>query len=295
LRVRLGTRLPVYIPQRVTAEMVEILKDFKKKASQIGIKQFVIQTHIQSAMEVTAETKKCIESLISAGWIVTNQLVFTTASSRRGHTAKLRKVLNDIGVVHYYTFSVKGFMENNYNFATNERSVQERVEEKHIGRIDKSFLDDIKSLPNQAGQIVNSLNKIRKDAFVPFLSTDRSVLNMPGVGKSMTFRTIGITNDGRRILEFEHDHTRTHSPVIDSMVQIVIIESKSINDYLKQIEKIGEDPDEYKTIWGYSLSDTEKRMPIYSYPEYDFNTTSKLKNFMSEPADMLSEEMIGAN
>ena len=295
LRVRLGTRLPVYIPQRVTAEMVEILKDFKKKASQIGIKQFVIQTHIQSAMEITAETKKCIENLISAGWIVTNQLVFTTASSRRGHTAKLRKVLNDIGVVPYYTFSVKGFMENYHNFATNERSVQERVEEKYIGKIDKSFHDDIKLLPDQAGQIVNSLKKIRKNAFVPFLSTDRSVLNMPGVGKSMTFRTIGITNDGRRILEFEHDHTRTHSPIIDSMVQIVIIESKSINDYLKQIEKIGEDPDEYKTIWGYSLSDTEKRMPIYSYPEYDFKTTSKLKNFMSEPADMLSEEMIGAN
>ena len=118
---------------------------------------------------------------------------------------------------------------------------------------------------------------------------------MPGVGKSMTFRTIGITNDGRRILEFEHDHTRTHSPVIDSMVQIVIIESKSLNDYLKQIEKIGEDPEEYKTIWGYSVSDTERRMPIYSYPEYDFKITNKLKNFMSEPADMLSKEMIGAN
>ncbi|MEE4260308.1 MAG: KamA family protein [Bacteroidales bacterium] len=294
-RVRLGTRLPVYIPQRVTDEMVEILKEFRNKASKIGIRQFVVQTHIQSAMEITPETKKCIEKLISAGWVVTNQMVFTTASSRRGHTAKLRKVLNDIGVIPYYTFSVKGFMENNHNFATNERLVQERVEEKYLGKIDKSFYEDIKSLPRQPRQIVNALQKFREGHYIPFLATDRSVLNMPGVGKSMTFRTIGITNDGRRILEFEHDHTRVHSPVIDSMVQIVIIESKSIQDYMIQIEKIGEDPDEYKTAWGYSLSDTENRMPIYQYPGYDFKITSELKNFMSDPNMMFSTELIGTN
>ena len=130
---------------------------------------------------------------------------------------------------------------------------------------------------------------------ISFLSTDRSVLNMPGVGKSMTFRTIGITNDGRRILEFEHDHTRVHSPVIDSMVQIIIIESKSIQDYLKQVERIGEDPEEYKTIWGYSLSDTENRMPIYQYPEYGFKVTKKLKNFMPEITTLIKGEMIGSN
>jgi lysine 2,3-aminomutase len=118
---------------------------------------------------------------------------------------------------------------------------------------------------------------------------------MPGVGKSMTFRTIGITNDGRRILEFEHDHTRAHSPVIDSMVQIIIIESKSIQDYLNQVEKIGEDPDEYRTIWGYSLSDTENRMPIYQYPGYDFKLTSELKNFMTDPDIMFSTDLVGTN
>lgn len=294
-RVRLGTRLPVFIPQRVTDEMVEILKDFRNKASKIGIKQFVIQTHIQSAMEITPETKECFKKLISAGWIITNQLVFTTASSRRGHTSKLRKVLNDIGVIPYYTFSVKGFMENSHNFATNERLVQERVEEKYIGRIEKSFVNDIKLLPTRPGQIIHSLKKLRKNAFIPFLSTDRSVLNMPGVGKSMTFRTIGITNDGRRILEFEHDHTRNHSPVIDSMVQVIIIESKSIADYLKQIEKIGEDPESYKTIWGYSMSDTEKRMPVYEYPEYDFKVTKEFKNFMPDPSNLFSTELIGTN
>lgn len=294
-RVRLGTRLPIFIPQRVTDEMVDILNEFRNKALKTGIKQFVIQTHIQSAMEITPETKECIRKLISAGWVVTNQLVFTTASSRRGHTAKLRKVLNDIGVIPYYTFSVKGFMENNHNFATNERLVQERVEEKHLGRIDKSVYEELNSIAGQPREIVQSLQKFRNSNYIPFLSTDRSVLNMPGVGKSMTFRTIGITNDGRRILEFEHDHTRVHSPVIDSMVQIIIIESKSIADYLKQIEKIGEDPDDYRTIWGYSLSDTENRMPVYQYPDYGFNVTNELKNFMSDPELMYSTELIGTN
>ncbi|MCH8849673.1 MAG: KamA family protein, partial [Chloroflexi bacterium] len=48
LRVRLGTRLPVYIPQRITDDLVKILADFKRKASKIGIKQFLVQTHFES-------------------------------------------------------------------------------------------------------------------------------------------------------------------------------------------------------------------------------------------------------
>jgi lysine 2,3-aminomutase len=53
LRVRLGTRLPAYLPQRITRELTDILAAFKARASAIGIKQFVIQTHFQSPMEVT--------------------------------------------------------------------------------------------------------------------------------------------------------------------------------------------------------------------------------------------------
>ena len=84
LRVRLGTRLPVYLPQRVTPELVEMLKEFKDKAAEIGIKQFIIQTHFESPMEVTPESHKAIMMLNSAGWTVTNQLVFTAAASCRG-------------------------------------------------------------------------------------------------------------------------------------------------------------------------------------------------------------------
>jgi len=293
LRVRLGSRLPVYLPQRITPELVQILADFKEKASKIGIKQFIIQTHIQSAIEVTPLVKKGITMLSESGWLVTNQTVFTAASSRRGHTAKLREILNDIGIIPYYTFSVKGFLENKHNFATNERLAQERAEEKYIGNITNLQPERMDSLQVEAENTAAILDKIRTENNVPFFSTDRSVLNMPGVGKSLTYRTIGITDDGRRILEFEHDHTRNHSPIIKFMRNVVIIESKSISNYIRQMENIGEDPEDYKTIWGYSVSETEGRMPVYQYPDYDFEITTKLTNFHLDPIEVNDDELIG--
>ncbi|MCP5102226.1 MAG: KamA family protein [bacterium] len=278
LRVRLGTRLPVYLPQRVTPELTKTLADFKKKASEIGIKQFVVQTHFESPMEVTTEAKECIHRLIGAGWTVTNQHVLTTASSRRGHTAKLRKVLNDIGVLTYYTFSVKGYMENYNNFATNARAVQEQMEEKVIGRIPKKYFDTIRTFPLEAEQMVENVDKLRDAANLPFLAMDRNVLNLPGVGKSLTYRVIGITRYGRRILEFDHDGTRTHSPIINKIGKIVIIESKSISEYLRQLEGMGEDASEYDGLYGYSIGETEPRMVIYEYPEYDFKVTKEITN-----------------
>ncbi|MEJ2595779.1 MAG: KamA family protein [bacterium] len=165
IRVRLGTRLPVYLPQRITPELVSILADFKKKAAAIGVKQFIIQTHIQTAMEVTPELKQAVNRLISAGWIVSNQMVFTTASSRRGHTAKLRKVLNDIGVVPYYTFSVKGFMENYHNFATNERAAQERVEEKYIGNVSPGEIKPLVDVQTSSEKLVSPAWRWQKPNF----------------------------------------------------------------------------------------------------------------------------------
>lgn len=277
-RVRLGTRLPVYIPQRVTDELIEILKSFKEKAEKIGIQQFVIQTHFQSAMEITPEVKAAVQRLLSAGWIVTNQMVFTTASSRRGHASKLRKTLNDIGVLTYYTFSVKGFKENKHNFATNARLVQEKHEEKFIGHIPEEKEEQIKSFPEHAERMTENIDQLRQENKIPFLSSDKSVLNMPGVGKSLTFRVIGITEDGRRILQFEHDSTRIHSPIIHKMGKVNIIESKTMVELLKQLEKMGEDINDYISVFGYSIGETEKRMSIYEYPDYDYAITDEMTN-----------------
>ena len=90
-RVRLGSRLPAYLPMRIN------------------------------------------DGLVAAGWLIDNQLVYNVAASRRGHTTRLRQVLNQLGVVCYYTFSVKGFEENNAVFTPNSRSVQEQREEKRFG------------------------------------------------------------------------------------------------------------------------------------------------------------------
>ncbi len=278
LRVRLGTRLPVYLPMRIQAGLVNILAEFKEKSSKVGIQQFVFQTHFESPMEITPETKSCVDQLNKAGWIVTNQLVFTSAASRRGHTAKLRKVLNDIGILPYYVFTVKGYMENSSLFSPNARLVQESMEEKRIGLLEEKFHPGIRQLPLDAKNIVEKLSQLRTDADIPFIASDRNVLNLPGVGKSLTFRTIGITNDGRRILEFDHDATREHSPIIEKIGKIIIIESKSIHDYLLQIDNMGEDVSEYASIYGYSLSETEHRMPIFEYPAYDYDPTQKITN-----------------
>ncbi|MEA3505165.1 MAG: KamA family protein, partial [Bacteroidota bacterium] len=278
LRVRLGTRLPVYIPQRITPELISILKEFKNKASKIGIKQFVIQTHFESPLEVTPIVKESIKKLLSAGWIVTNQIVFTTSCARRGHTAKIRKILNDIGVLSYYTFSVKGYLENKHNFATNARAIQEQIEEKNIGKIPVSKRNKIIEMASDAENMIENINSLRTELKTPYLATDRNVLNLPGVGKSLTFRVIGITSEGRRILEFSHDATRWHSPIIHKMGKVIIIESKSMGELLRQLNEIGEDTHQYISTYGYSAGSTEERMSIYEYPEYDYNVTEKMTN-----------------
>jgi lysine 2,3-aminomutase len=282
VRVRLGTRLPVYIPQRITDDLVKILAEFKAKASKIGVKQFLVQTHFESAMEVTPEAREGIKKLISAGWTLTNQHVLTTASSRRGHTAKLRQVLNQVGVLGYYTFTVKGYMENQHNFATNARAVQEQMEEKVLGALPEEFHARIRQFPLEAENMVANIKSLMEAAGIPFVATDRNILNLPGVGKSLTFRVIGLTRYGRRILEFDHDTTRSHSPIINKMGKVVIIESKPVSEYLQNLREMGEDISEYESIWGYSLGETEPRMPIYEYPEYDFKVTKELTNLQIE-------------
>ncbi len=278
VRIRLGTKLPVYLPQRITPDLVKILADFKKKASKIGVRQFVIQTHYESPLEITPEARESLQTMLSAGWTVTNQLVFTAAASRRGHTARLRQVLNEIGVLSYYTFTVKGYMENSYNFATNARIVQEMMEEKVYGLIPEAYHDIIEQFPMEAENMVENIATIKEKAGQPFLATDRSVLNLPGVGKSMTFRVIGITRYGRRILEFEHDGTRVHSPIIEKMGKVIIVESKSIREYLDQLLEMGEAIEDYDGIYGYSMGETEDRLPVFNYPSDEVKITKEITN-----------------
>ena len=130
--------------------------------------------------------------------------------------------------------------------------------------------------------MAENIEELLQPADWPFLSTDRNILSLPGVGKSLSLRLIGIARYGRRILEFDHDSTRFHSPIINQMGKVVIIESKPISEYLQHLEEIGEDISEYESIWGYSLGETEPRMPIFEYPGYDFKVTEEITNLEVE-------------
>lgn len=279
-RVRLGTRLPAYLPMRIDEELVDILRDFKEKASTVGVRQFVIQTHFQSPLEVTPEAEKAVRMLLSAGWIVDNQQVFNVASSRRGHSMKLRQVLSQIGMVGYYTFTVKGFEENRAVFAPNARSAQESAEEKRLGMLSDAEADVLANALMSAPDPGAALRRYMKTQKRSVIATDRNVLNLPAIGKSMTFQLIGFTPDGRRILQFDHDANRLHSPVIHRIGKVNIVENRSIASYLRQISRMGEDPKDYASIWSYTHSQTEKRFPIYHYPDFHFQTDS-FENLLS--------------
>lgn len=290
-RVRLGSRLLAYLPMRINDELVDILREFKEKASAVGVKQFIIQTHFQTPLEVTPEAKEAIRKILSAGWIITNQLVYTVAASRRGHTTRLRQVLNSLGVVCYYTFSVKGFNENYAVFAPNSRSMQEQQEEKIYGQMTPEQAEELYKIletkvstgineenPKEDADAAKQIRRFMRKHHLPFLATDRSVLNLPAIGKSMTFQLVGLTEEGKRILRFEHDGTRHHSPIIDQMGQIYIVENKSLAAYLRQLSKIGEDPEDYASIWSYTKGETEPRFSLYEYPDFPFRITDKMSN-----------------
>ena len=283
-RVRLGSRLLAYLPMRINDELVDILREFKEKASAIGVKQFIIQTHFQTPLEVTPEAKEAIRKILSAGWIITNQLVYTVAASRRGHTTRLRQVLNSLGVVCYYTFSVKGFNENYAVFAPNSRSMQEQQEEKIYGQMNPEQAEELYKLletkvdAEEKEDVARQIRRFMRKHHLPFLATDRSILNLPAIGKSMTFQLVGLTEEGKRILRFEHDSTRHHSPIIDQMGQIYIVENKSLAAYLRQLGKMGEDPEDYASIWSYTKGETEPRFSLYEYPDFPFRITDKMSN-----------------
>jgi lysine 2,3-aminomutase len=208
-------------------------------------------------------------------------------------------VLNEIGVLPYYTFVLKGYRENSFSYSPIARLTQEEMEEKIIGRIPERYHEPIRRLSEEAESMVRNVSTLRGRACVPFLATDRSVLNLPAVGKSLTFRVIGITRYGRRVLEFDHDRTRANSPIIERMGKVIVIESKSIREYLRQLEELGEEVSEYDTCYGYSMGQTEPRMPLYEYPAYDYELTDEITNFEladteqpvagAEPASALAE------
>ncbi len=80
----------------------------------------------------------------------------------------------------------------------------------------------------------------------------------------------------------DHDRTRHHSPIIDRMGEIYIVENKSLAAYLRQLGKMGEDPEDYASIWSYTEGEDRARFSLYEYPEFEFQTTDKMSNLEVE-------------
>lgn len=140
--------------------------------------------------------------------------------------------------------------------------MQEQHEEKTFGKLTPEQADELYSLLETGEDTAARIRRFMKKHHLPFMATDRSVLNLPAIGKSMTFNLVGITEEGKRILRFDHDSTRRHSSIIDKLGKIYIVENKSLAAYLRQLSKMGKIR---KTMPASGAIRKEKQSPASNY------------------------------
>jgi len=213
-RIRLGTRTPVVLPMRINDETVNLLASYKKP----GKRDVVMMTHFEHPYEVTPEAAEAVDRLLNHGITVSNQVVYTFANSRRFELAALRRVLRLIGVEPYYTFSAKGKEETNWYRVPLARIQQERKEEARL-------------TPGT-------------------WRTDDTIFNVPRLGKNYLNRQqdhelITILPDGSRVYEFHPWEKKI------ALVDTYLHTDVPIYDYLQRISELGDDPEEYASIWYY--------------------------------------------
>jgi len=214
ISIRIATRTPITVPQRITAELCEIFESYHE----LGKRCLCVVTHFSHPYEVTPETVDAIRRIRRLGMDVYNQQVFTFANSRKFETVALRIAMKKIGVDPYYTFNMKGKSEMVDYAVPIARILQERKEEARL-------------LPG-------------------IFRTDEPVFNVPFLGKDhlrawQNHELIGIQPDGRRIycfLPWEKNIAEA-KPYIYTDV--------SISDYLNRLRDRGENPEDYKSIWYY--------------------------------------------
>ncbi|QSX08992.1 KamA family radical SAM protein [Alkalibacter rhizosphaerae] len=97
--IRLGTRTPVTLPQRITPELVNILKKYHP---------IYVNTHFNSQREITEESKEACEMLANAGIPLGNQMVLLNGVNNDPFIVrKLNQQLLKIRVKPYYIFHPK--------------------------------------------------------------------------------------------------------------------------------------------------------------------------------------------
>jgi lysine 2,3-aminomutase len=213
-RIRIGSRVPVTLPMRVTPALAAAIAKFQIP----GRREICLVTHIQHVYEVTGETVRAIQEFRNRGISVYNQMVFTRENSRRFEAAALRRLLRLVGVDPYYTFSAKGKEETADYRVPIARLLQEQKEETRL-------------MPG-------------------LVRTDEAVFNVPGMGKNYVragqhHRLIMVRPDGRRVYEF-HPWEKGIS-----LAPTYIYTDVSIWEYLEWLKSVGEDPRDYGSIWYY--------------------------------------------
>ncbi len=214
-RIRIGTRTLVTIPMRITEKLADLIASFREP----GKRTVALITHVQHPYEITPEMAEAVHRLRTRGISVYNQLVYTFYSSRRFEAAALRRKLRLIGIDPYYTFNTKG----------KEETISYRVP---IARLLQEQQEEARLLPGLE-------------------RTDEAVFNLPRLGKnylkSREHRDLlTILDDGSRVYEFypwEKNISETTQSYLATDVPIL--------DYLERLDLIGENTDNYQTIWYY--------------------------------------------
>ena len=102
--IRIGTRTPVVLPQRIyeDEELTAILRTYQKK------KQIIIVTHFNHPHELTEEAARAVRTLEDCGCIVRNQTVLLKGVNDQPDTlSTLLNGLVSIGVIPYYVFQCR--------------------------------------------------------------------------------------------------------------------------------------------------------------------------------------------
>lgn len=213
-RIRIGTRIPVTLPFRITPELVNILKEHHE----YGAREICLVTHFEHSTEVTPEAIQAIRMIREAGLSIYNQQVFTYYNSKRYETSALRRALKVAGVDPYYSFNTKGKAE----------TIDFRVP---IARIQQERKEEARFLPG-------------------LVRTDEPVFNVPRLGKShlrawQDHEIIMITPPGERIYRFYPWESKI------TFVNEYLYTDTPVYNYLQRLQKEGEDPDRYHSIWYY--------------------------------------------
>ena len=213
-RIRIGTRTPVTLPQRITESLARDIGHFH----QPGKREITVVTHFEHPYEITPSAMEAVQKIRRHGMSVKNQMVFTTFNSRKFEAAYLRHKLSLIGVSPYYTFNTKGKEETQDYRVPLARLLQERAEEARL-------------MPGT-------------------VRTDGVVFNVPGLGKNditamQHHSVLSILPNGRRVYEFHPWEKKL------SLVDTYVYTDVAIYDYLQKLKAWGENLNDYKTIWYY--------------------------------------------